>query len=83
MYLAHAEDMPTPSSEVKGLLFLTSEEIHRLCLEPQTLEQYLSSGGMAIMNAEFDKSLVLEPFLQLRLLSRMLHMHPDFEADFH
>lgn len=82
MYLAHAEEVPTLSSEVKGLLFLTGEEIHRLCREPQTLEQFLSSGGMVILNAEFDKSMVLEPFLQLQLLSRMLHIHPDLEADF-
>ncbi len=35
------------------------------------------------MNAAFDKSLFLEPFLQLRLLSRMLQINPEFEADFH
>lgn len=83
MYLAHTEEIPTPSSEVKGLLLLTREEIHRLCREPQTLEQFLGSGGMAIMSAEFDKNRVLEPFLQLRLLSRMLQMYPEFEADLH
>lgn len=83
MYLAHTEEMPTPSSEVKGLLFLTREEIHRLCRGPQTLEQFLDSGGFAIMNAAFDKTLVLEPFLQLRLLSRILRMDPDLEGNFH
>jgi hypothetical protein len=82
MYHAQAEGIPIPSSEVKGLLLLTKEEIHRLCQEPQTLEQFLQRGGMAIMNAEFDKSLVLEPFLQLRLLSRILQIDPEFEADF-
>jgi 8-oxo-dGTP pyrophosphatase MutT (NUDIX family) len=82
MYLARAEEMPTPSSEVKGLLLPTREEIHRLCREPQTLEQFLRSGGTAIMNAKFDESLVLEPFLQLRLLSWILRMHPENEAGF-
>lgn len=72
MYLAQTEEFPEPSSKVKGLLLLTQEEIHRLCLEPLTLEQYLRQGGKAILNAEFDLKLVLEPFVQLRLLSRML-----------
>jgi hypothetical protein len=72
MYLAHAEGVPQPSSEVRGLLLLGPEEIHRLCQEPVTLEEYLHRGGKAMLNAEFDMRLVLEPFLQLRLLSRML-----------
>jgi 8-oxo-dGTP pyrophosphatase MutT (NUDIX family) len=83
MYLAQAKGTPTPSSEVKGLLLLTKEEIHRLCREHQTLEQFLRRGGIAIMDTEFDKSLVLEPFLQLRLLSRILARYPEFDVDFH
>ena len=74
MYLAHAEGFPRPCSEVKGLLLLTPEEIHRLCQERLTLEQYLHSGGKAILNAEFNPSLILEPFVQLRLLSRILSL---------
>ena len=74
MYLSHAEEIPRPSSEVRGLVFLKEEEIHRLCREPMTLEQYLRGGGRAILNAEFDTSLVLEPFAQLCLLSKILIM---------
>lgn len=77
MYLAQAEGTPTPSSEVKGLLLLEEKNIHRLCQEPLTLEQYLSSGGKALLNHEFDKSLILEPFAQLRLLSRILRAHSE------
>ena len=72
MYLAHAEGPPTPSSEIKGLLLLDREAIHRLCQESLTLEQYLRRGGKAILNDEFDLGLTLEPFAQLRLLSRIL-----------
>jgi ADP-ribose pyrophosphatase YjhB (NUDIX family) len=72
MYLAQTDGFPTPSSEVKGLLLLEREDIHRLCQEPTTLEQYLRGGGKALLDHEFDKSLVLEPFTQLRLLSRIL-----------
>jgi len=75
MYLAQADGFPTPSSEVKGLLLLEEDEIHRLCQEPMTLEQHLRRGGKAILNAEFDQTLVLEPFAQLRLLSRILRLH--------
>jgi hypothetical protein len=72
MYLALTDEFPTPSSEIKGLLLLEKENIYRLCQEPLTLEQYLNSGGKAILNDEFDMSLILEPFTQLRLLSRIL-----------
>jgi len=50
MYLAHAEEFPTPSSEIKGLLLLERENIHRLCQEPLTLERYLSRGGKAMLS---------------------------------
>ena len=68
MYLAQAEGVLKPSSEVEGLLLLGEKDIHRLCQESVTLEQ----GGKAILNAESEKGLVLEPFAQLRLLARIL-----------
>ena len=80
MYLARAEGLPKPSSEVKGLLLLTEEEIHRLCKRPPTLEQYLSRGGKAMLNAEFDVKRILEPFVQLRLLSKMLTLKSENKA---
>lgn len=76
MYLAEADGLPTPSSEVKGLLFLSEDEIQRLCREPMTLEQYLSQGGRATLKEPFDTRLVLEPFALLRLLSRILNKQP-------
>ena len=72
MYLAQTDEFPTLSSEIRGLLLLEREDIHRLCQEPVTLEQYLRGGGKALLNHEFDRSLFLEPFTQLRLLSRIL-----------
>lgn len=80
MYLTQAEGLPKPSSEVKGLLLLTEEEIHLLCREPVTLEQYLRRGGRAILNAEFDAGRVLEPFVQLRLLSKILRLKSENKA---
>jgi hypothetical protein len=74
MYLARAKGLPSPSSEVKGILLLKKEEVYRLCQEPTTLEQYLSRGGKAILKADFDKKLLLEPFAQLRLLSKILNI---------
>ena len=72
MYFVEAGGFPTPSSEVKGLLLFREQEIHRLCREQCTLEQFLQQGGRAILKAEFDGKLLLEPFAQLRLLSRIL-----------
>ncbi len=76
MYLAQADELPTPSAEVKGLLLLDAQAIHRLCREPLTLAGYLDGGGKAILNGDFDPGLVLEPFLQLRLLARILKLDP-------
>jgi len=80
MYLAQADGLPTPSSEIKGLLLLEEENVHSLCREPHTLKQYLKSGGRAILNDEFDMNLVLEPFAQLRLLSRMLKVQSEIRT---
>jgi hypothetical protein len=80
MYLAQAEGIPTPSAEVKGLLLLEKEEVHSLCREPLTLEEYLARGGRGILNADFDTKLLLEPFAQLRLLSRLLNVQPEIET---
>jgi 8-oxo-dGTP pyrophosphatase MutT (NUDIX family) len=74
MYLVQAEGNPTPSSEVKGLILLSSEEIHHLCRESISLKQFLHRGGRAILSDGFDTKLVLEPFAQLRLLSRILYL---------
>jgi hypothetical protein len=85
MYLAQAEGVPCPSSEVKGILLLKKEEVHRLCQEPTTLEQYLNRGGKAILKADFDRKLLLEPFAQLRLLSKILNVQEkgSYEAEDH
>jgi len=72
MYQAEADELPVPSAEVQGLLLLDKENIHWLCQEPRTLEQYLSRGGKAIITGDFDRGLFLEPFIQLRLFSRIL-----------
>jgi 8-oxo-dGTP pyrophosphatase MutT (NUDIX family) len=80
MYLAHAEGVPVPSSEVKGLLLLKETEVYRLCQEPITLQQYIDFGGQAILKDNFDTSLVLEPFAQLRLLSRILSAQSETNA---
>lgn len=77
MYLAQAQGNPRPFSEVKGLLLLREEEIHRICRSSITLEQYLHDGGKAIFEHDYDRSMLLEPFLQLRILSRILLAHND------
>lgn len=77
MYLATADRLPAPLAEVKGLLLLDEENIHRICRGPVTLEEYLAGGGRALLNYEFDPDQVLEPFLQLRLLSRILSDRSD------
>lgn len=74
MYMVQATGVPIPSAEVRGLLLLNETEIHRLCHEAITLKEYLRCGGTALLNHSFDEDLILEPFLQLRLLSKILKL---------
>ena len=68
MYLASSEDDPIPSAEAKGLLLLRPDYIQRLVEDSLTLGQYLADGGSARLRERRPHHLVLEPFLQLRLL---------------
>jgi hypothetical protein len=72
MYLAETDENPTPSAEVKGILLLDPNSINQICESSMTLDQYLKQGGKAIFTGQFDQYRTLEPFLQLRILSRLL-----------
>lgn len=72
MYLSQADGNPLPSCEVRGLVLLTESEIQDLCRKPTTLRTFLEQGGQVILNGEFDLDRILEPFIQLRLLSGLL-----------
>jgi hypothetical protein len=72
MYLAHSEQAPVPSAEVKGIALLDRERILQICQGAVTLGQYLDEGGQAIFSAQFDRELVLEPFVQLRVFAQLL-----------
>lgn len=72
MYLAQSDDMPKPSAEVKGILLLDPDSIFAISQGSITLDQYLKRGGKAIFNEDFDQNIALEPFIQLRILSKLL-----------
>jgi hypothetical protein len=72
MYLAQSEQTPVPSAEVKGIALLDRERILQICQGAVTLGQYLDGGGQAIFSAQFDRELVLEPFVQLRVFAQLL-----------
>jgi len=72
MYLAQSAEIPVPSAEVKGIVLLDQESIFQICQSSVTLGQYLDRGGKAIFKEQFDQSLILEPFIQLRILSHLL-----------
>ena len=73
MYLAESNETPAPCTEVKGLLFLDEQNIQQICHEKITLGEYLKAGGRAIFSEPFDEERCLEPFIQLRILSRLLN----------
>jgi len=72
MYLSHAINKPKPSSETKGLIFLTPNQVHQICDSCITLRDYLNNDGLVMLRADLKGELVLEPFPQLRFLSFLL-----------
>lgn len=76
-YLGRALGHPAPSAEICGLLLLRPHEVHRIVREPVSLRAYLRAGGYAILRDPLDERRLLDPFLQLRALSRILECHPN------
>ncbi|CAG7648579.1 hypothetical protein PAESOLCIP111_05631 [Paenibacillus solanacearum] len=77
IYLAYTEDTPVPSAEAKALLLLSPADIAALIDRPQTLEQFIASGGKALIKQDIPMHLPLEPFPQVRMLHTLLQKHPD------
>lgn len=76
MYMAHAENEPTPSSETNGLLLLSVNDIRLICSKEITLNDYIKQGGMAILKEKINKDLILQPFPQLMFLAELLKKDP-------
>jgi hypothetical protein len=77
MYLARAAERPTPSTEIRGLLFLRPDHVHRIVQQSLSLGAYLAAGGNAMLLDRLDEGAILEPFLQLRALSQILQIHQN------
>lgn len=78
MYIALAENEPKPSSESKGLLLLTQNNVELICSRPITLNEFLNQNGWAKIKENFNRDLVLEPFPQLLFLSQLLKQEPKY-----
>jgi 8-oxo-dGTP pyrophosphatase MutT (NUDIX family) len=76
MYSARSESVPVPAHEAKGLLMLTADEAQRIVRGGMTLGAYLDAGGRASFSTPLSPDLVLEPFLHLRILARLLEHYP-------
>lgn len=82
MYLSHAINNPKPSSETKGLIFLTPNQVHQICDSRITLSDYLNNDGLVMLRTDINEELVLEPFPQLRFLSFLLKQERKLMNDF-
>nr|WP_245402444.1 NUDIX hydrolase [Psychrobacillus psychrodurans] len=77
MYLSYSEDEPNPSSETNGLLLLTQEDVHLICNNKITLNDFIKQNGKAILKENINRDLFLIPFPQLLFLSKLLKEHQD------
>ncbi|KAB7637906.1 NUDIX domain-containing protein [Bacillus sp. B3-WWTP-C-10-D-3] len=76
MYVVYSKMQPKPSSETKGLLLLSLNDIELICTGKITLNDYINQGGVAILKEKMDKELILQPFPQLMFLSELLKEDP-------
>ncbi|KAA0788781.1 MULTISPECIES: NUDIX hydrolase [Bacillus] len=76
MYMAHAENEPTPSSETNGLLLLSVSDIRLICSKKITLNDYIKQDGIAVLKEKMNKELILQPFPQLMFLAGILKEDP-------
>lgn len=72
MYMAYAENEPTPSSETNGLLLLSVNDIRLICSKEITLNDYIKQDGIAVLKEKMNKELILQPFPQLMFLAELL-----------
>jgi ADP-ribose pyrophosphatase YjhB (NUDIX family) len=73
MYMSTTLTPPTPSSELKGLLLLSPENVRLICRKKISLSNYQKQNGVSILKTEIDTNLTLQPFPQLLFLSRLLN----------
>jgi 8-oxo-dGTP pyrophosphatase MutT (NUDIX family) len=77
IYLGHTDDEPVPADEARSLLLLTHADIDLIVTRTVTLRQYLERGGQARFKESLALDLVLEPFGHLKILHRLVHIHPE------
>jgi 8-oxo-dGTP pyrophosphatase MutT (NUDIX family) len=80
MYRAFSDDTPSPAAETQGLLLMTTEAIEYVTSTQPTLRDYLAHGFDARPRVPLPLDLRLKPFLQLRVLARLLKMHPELSG---
>jgi 8-oxo-dGTP pyrophosphatase MutT (NUDIX family) len=77
IYLGHTDDEPVPAGEARALLLLTRADIELIVTRTLTLRQYLERGGQARFRESLTLDLVLEPFGHLKILHRLVQIHPE------
>lgn len=77
MYLARAHSAPVPSHEAMGLLLLTADDVQGIVCGGMSLGDFLDAGGQAVFRSTLSRTLILEPFLQLRVLAHLLVHFPE------
>lgn len=82
MYLSYSKTKPQPSAETKGLLLLSPNDVHLICNNKLTLNDYLKQNGSSIIHSVIDRDLILEPFPQLLFLSMLLKEEKELMYDY-
>lgn len=77
MYLSYTNTQPHPTSESHGLLMLSPNDVHRICNNEFTLNDFQKQDGLFIIKKKIDRNLVLQPFPQLLFLSKLLIEEPE------
>ncbi|MDV3425823.1 MAG: NUDIX domain-containing protein [Bacillota bacterium] len=77
VFLAYTEELPKPSSEAYGIIFLKENDIKDICSKKLCLNDFLRNGGKFIQQKEIDYNMEMYAGVHLAFLNRLLNQGND------
>lgn len=77
VFLAYTEELPKPSSEAYGIIFLKENDIKDICRKKLCLNDFLKNGGKLIQQKEIDYGMEMRAGVHLTFLNRLMEQGND------
>jgi hypothetical protein len=77
VFLAYTEELPKPSSESYGIIFLKENDIKDICSKKICLKDFLKNGGRLIQQKKIDYDMKMYAGVHLTFLNRLMERDDD------